>query len=149
MACFLRYRLLMATDQLILTFQRRVADLWRQCADGVTAAVDWAQQYQQLLQEPLLNFEWVAGHGEERENPRVPHSVSSRRGLERGRATCSLSSHGPAATRMNTGLSCCRTCQVSAISTVLRRLFPGKLSLPSLQDRANSTHSNFNRALTL
>ena len=32
-------------------FQRRVADLWRRCADGVTVAVDWALQYQQLLQE--------------------------------------------------------------------------------------------------
>ena len=51
LACFLRYSMLCATDQLILMFQRRVADLWRQCADGVTASVDWAQQYQQLLQE--------------------------------------------------------------------------------------------------
>ena len=50
-ACFLRYCLLTATDQLILMFQRRVADLWRRCADGVTASVDWAEQYQQLLQE--------------------------------------------------------------------------------------------------
>ena len=50
-ACFLRYCLLTASDQLILMFQRRVADLWRQCADGVTASVDWAEQYQQLLQE--------------------------------------------------------------------------------------------------
>jgi len=50
-ACFLRYCLLTASDQLILMFQRRVADLWRQCADGVTASVDWAAQYQQLLQE--------------------------------------------------------------------------------------------------
>ncbi len=50
-ACFLRYCLLTATDQLILMFQRRVADLWRRCADGVTATVDWAQRYQQLLQE--------------------------------------------------------------------------------------------------
>ncbi len=50
-ACFLRYCLLSASDQLILMFQRRVADLWRQCADGVTASVDWAEQYQQLLQE--------------------------------------------------------------------------------------------------
>jgi hypothetical protein len=51
MTCFLRYCLLTATDQLILMFQRRVADLWRHCADGVTATIDWAQQYQQLLQE--------------------------------------------------------------------------------------------------
>ena len=51
MACFLRYSLLTATDQLMLMFQRRVADLWRRCADGVTVAVDWALQYQQLLQE--------------------------------------------------------------------------------------------------
>ena len=50
-ACFLRYCLLTASDQLILMFQRRVADLWRQCADGVTGSVDWAEQYQQLLQE--------------------------------------------------------------------------------------------------
>jgi hypothetical protein len=51
MGCFLRYCLLTATDRLILMFQRRVADLWRQCADGVPTAVDWAQQYQQLLRE--------------------------------------------------------------------------------------------------
>jgi len=51
LACFLRYCLLSATDQLILMFQRRVADLWRHCAEGVTAALDWAQQYQQLLRE--------------------------------------------------------------------------------------------------
>ena len=50
-ACFLRYCLLTATDQLILMFQRRVADLWRRCADGVVASVDWAEQYQRLLQE--------------------------------------------------------------------------------------------------
>lgn len=50
-ACFLRYCLLTASDQLILMFQRRVADLWRQCADGVTDSIDWAAQYQQLLQE--------------------------------------------------------------------------------------------------
>ncbi|WP_213956730.1 hypothetical protein [Variovorax sp. dw_954] len=42
--------MLTATDQIIFMFQRRVADLWRQCADGV-AALDWAQQYQQLLQQ--------------------------------------------------------------------------------------------------
>lgn len=51
MGCFLRYCLLTATDQLILMFQRRVADLWRQSADGVTAPVDWAAQYRQLLDE--------------------------------------------------------------------------------------------------
>ncbi|KAF7957192.1 hypothetical protein AWV80_37005 [Cupriavidus sp. UYMU48A] len=48
---FLRYCLLTATDQLILMFQRRVADLWRQSADRVTAPVDWAAQYRQLLDE--------------------------------------------------------------------------------------------------
>ncbi|MEJ8860056.1 Tn3 family transposase, partial [Variovorax robiniae] len=50
LSCFLRYCLLTATDQIIFMFQRRVADLWRQCAEGV-AALDWAQQYQQLLQQ--------------------------------------------------------------------------------------------------
>lgn len=40
-SCFLRYCLLTATDQLIFMFQRRVADLWRHCADGVAASVDW------------------------------------------------------------------------------------------------------------
>src|SRR5207253_1429692 len=34
-ACFLRYCLLTATDQLILMVQRRVADLWRHAAAGV------------------------------------------------------------------------------------------------------------------
>ena len=50
LSCFLRYCLLTATDQIIFMFQRRVADLWRHCADGV-ATVDWARQYQELLQE--------------------------------------------------------------------------------------------------
>lgn len=53
LGCFLRYCLLTATDQLILMFQRRVADLWRRCADSVTTSVDWAQQYQQLLQDVI------------------------------------------------------------------------------------------------
>jgi hypothetical protein len=35
MACFLRYSLLTATDQLILMFQRRVADLWRRIAGSL------------------------------------------------------------------------------------------------------------------
>jgi hypothetical protein len=34
-SCFLRYCLPTATDQIIFMFQRRVADLWRHCADGV------------------------------------------------------------------------------------------------------------------
>jgi hypothetical protein len=46
----MRYSLLTATDQIIFMFQRRVADLWHHCADGV-ASVDWAQQYHELLQE--------------------------------------------------------------------------------------------------
>ena len=50
LSCFLRYCLLTATDQIIFMFQRRVADLWRRCADGVVS-LDWAQQYQQLLQQ--------------------------------------------------------------------------------------------------
>ncbi|MDM0071484.1 Tn3 family transposase [Variovorax sp. J31P207] len=50
LSCFLRYCLLTATDQIIFMFQRRVADLWHHCADGV-ASVDWARQYQELLQE--------------------------------------------------------------------------------------------------
>ena len=51
MACFLRYCLLTATDQFILMFQRRAADLWRQCADDAATAIDWSRQYQLLLQE--------------------------------------------------------------------------------------------------
>ena len=51
LGCFLRYCLLTATDQLILMFQRRVADLWRQSAEGVKAPIDWAAQYRQLLDE--------------------------------------------------------------------------------------------------
>jgi TnpA family transposase len=47
--CFLRYCLLTATDQLILMVQRRVVDVWRQCADGVPAAADWAARYRELL----------------------------------------------------------------------------------------------------
>jgi hypothetical protein len=50
-ACFLRYALLTATDQLILMLQRRVADLWRHAADGVSKTVNWADLYQTLLDE--------------------------------------------------------------------------------------------------
>lgn len=50
-SCFLRYCLLTATDQIIFMFQRRVADLWRHCADGVADSMDWAKQYQDLLQQ--------------------------------------------------------------------------------------------------
>ena len=48
-ACFLRHCLLTASDQLILMAQRRVVDLWRQCAEGVQSPVDWAARYRQLL----------------------------------------------------------------------------------------------------
>jgi hypothetical protein len=47
--CFLRHCLLTASDQLILMVQRRVVDLWRQCAEGVQSPVDWAARYRQLL----------------------------------------------------------------------------------------------------
>ncbi|MDM0053746.1 Tn3 family transposase [Variovorax sp. J22R115] len=57
LSCFLRYCLLTVTDQIIFMFQRRVADLWHHCADGV-ASVDWAQQYQELL----LELSELAGH---------------------------------------------------------------------------------------
>jgi hypothetical protein len=36
---------------LILTLQRRVADLWRRAADGVSKTVNWADLYQTLLDE--------------------------------------------------------------------------------------------------
>ena len=57
LSCFLRYCLLTATDQIIFMFQRRVADLWHHCADGVVF-VDWSRQYQELLQE----LSELAGH---------------------------------------------------------------------------------------
>lgn len=50
-ACFLSYCLLTATDQLILMLQRRVADLWRHAANGVSAPVNWADLNQTLLAE--------------------------------------------------------------------------------------------------
>lgn len=50
-ACFLRYCLLSATDQLILMIQRRVADLWRQAAASLGETVNWAELYQSLLGE--------------------------------------------------------------------------------------------------
>ncbi|MBK5207357.1 MAG: Tn3 family transposase [Polaromonas sp.] len=48
-ACFLRYCLFTATDQAILMVQRRVADLWRTVAAGVTEALNWADMYKALL----------------------------------------------------------------------------------------------------
>ena len=50
-ACFLRYCLLTATDQLILMVQRRIADLWHHAAAGVTGTLNWANLYQTLLDE--------------------------------------------------------------------------------------------------
>jgi hypothetical protein len=50
-ACFLRYCLLTATDQLILMVQRRVADLWRQAAGSVGDTANWADLYRSLLNE--------------------------------------------------------------------------------------------------
>jgi TnpA family transposase len=50
-ACFLRYCLLTATDQVILMVQRRVTDLRRQSAAGVGDTVNWADLYQSLLED--------------------------------------------------------------------------------------------------
>ncbi len=50
-ACFLRYCLLTATDQVILMIQRRSADLWRQASATVTDTGNWAPLYQQLIRE--------------------------------------------------------------------------------------------------
>jgi len=61
-ACFLRYCLLTATDQLILMVQRRVADLWRQGYASVNGTTNWAVLYQTLLNE-------VAGLAEEGKVP--------------------------------------------------------------------------------
>ena len=44
-ACFLRYCLFTATDQLILMVRRRIADLWRQAAAEVPGTVNWADLY--------------------------------------------------------------------------------------------------------
>ncbi len=48
-SCFLRYCLLVTTDQLILMLQRRATDLWRNAAAGVPESVNWATLYKQLL----------------------------------------------------------------------------------------------------
>lgn len=50
-ACVLRYCLLIATDQLILMLQRRVADLWRQASTSLGDTVNWAEMYRSLLGE--------------------------------------------------------------------------------------------------
>jgi hypothetical protein len=77
MACFLRYCLLTATDQFILMFQRRVADLWRQCADDAVAPIDWSRQYQLLLQELAELAQEEAGTAELR--MRLLELVAARR----------------------------------------------------------------------
>jgi len=59
-ACFLRYCLLTATDQLILMIQRRVADLWRQAAGSVGGTANWADLYRSLLNE-LANMSTEGG----------------------------------------------------------------------------------------
>lgn len=51
-ACFLRYCLLVTTDQLLLMVRRRVAELWRIAGTGIeTQAKDWAGLYQELVRE--------------------------------------------------------------------------------------------------
>ena len=50
-ACFLRHCLFTSTDQAILMVQRRVADLWRMVAAGVTETVNWADLYKTFLAE--------------------------------------------------------------------------------------------------
>ena len=50
-ACFLRHCLFTSTDQAILMVERRVADLWRTVAAGVTETVNWADLYKTLLAE--------------------------------------------------------------------------------------------------
>ncbi len=51
-ACFLRYCLLVTTDQLLLMVRRRVAELWRIAGTGIeTQANDWARLYQDLMRE--------------------------------------------------------------------------------------------------
>jgi len=77
MACFLRYCLLTATDQFILMFQRRVADLWRQCADDAVAPIDWSRRYQLLLQELAELAQEEAGTAELR--MRLLELVAARR----------------------------------------------------------------------
>src|SRR5260370_36125 len=49
--CFRRSALLLARDQLTRMLQRRVEDLWRHVADGVSKTVNWADLYQTLLDE--------------------------------------------------------------------------------------------------
>ena len=50
-ACFLRYCLLSATDQLILMVRRRIAELWRKAAEAIPEAVDWKARYGELVGE--------------------------------------------------------------------------------------------------
>ena len=50
-ACFLRYSLLSATDQLIMMIRRRVAELARKAGEGVSTNDQWAERYQALLDD--------------------------------------------------------------------------------------------------
>lgn len=59
-ACFLRYCLLTATDQLILMIQRRVPTLWLQAAGSVGGTANWADLYRWLLNE-LANMSTEGG----------------------------------------------------------------------------------------
>lgn len=50
-ACFLRYALLSATDQLILMIRRRIAELARKAGEGVHTHEQWEKRYRALLDE--------------------------------------------------------------------------------------------------
>jgi hypothetical protein len=97
--------------------------------------------------QALMNFKWVAGHGEGRENPKVARLREQSLCSEVRTDDPPLKPLRPAATRMNAGFPPFLASQTSAIGTMVRGLFPGKPSFRLLKDRANSTHSNFNRAI--
>jgi hypothetical protein len=57
--------------------QRRVVDLWRQCAEGVHSPVDWAARYRQLLADlARLSAEDAVPDAELRSPSSAPSAVS-------------------------------------------------------------------------
>ena len=67
-ACFLRFCLFTATDQVILMIQRRVADLWRLAREDVPSTTNWADLYKKLLADlAALSVEYKLAEGELRE----------------------------------------------------------------------------------
>ncbi len=77
-ACFLRYCLLVTTNQLLLMVRRRVAELWRMAGAGLESpTTDWAKLYQDLVRDLGADRQPPAEAGEPSRCPAIRSTAFS------------------------------------------------------------------------